>query len=91
MRKFFNLKTTATMFLIFVLLISAGCSNAEKAKWGTAGSSSHIKQFSGGQVIGEWDSDGWIENEVQSDGYYFKDRKTGRSVRLSGTVQITLN
>lgn len=79
--------TLASLALIFL----TGCTDATMSGISAYGQAHHIKQFSGGQLIGEWDSTGKVQNEAQSDGYYFEDAKTHKIVEVSGTVQITLN
>ena len=61
--------------------------------WGTLasvkawGRNQHITLYStAGNVIGEWDSDGQIQNEDGSDGFHFMDKATKRQVRVSGTT-----
>jgi hypothetical protein len=78
-----------TFFAIIVAISASACSNGEQAAMSAWGKPHHVKQFSGGVLVGEWDSTGKI-NETQSDGYYFEDAKTHKLVSISGTVQITL-
>lgn len=80
------------LLLLLLLLTSCtwACSSGQNAALNAWGQPHHIKQFSCGQVIGEWDSVGKI-NETESDGYYFEDLKTHKLISLSGTVQITVN
>lgn len=77
-----------------ILLLAAigisGCTDTQIASLQAYGQAHHIKQFSGGQVVGEWDSTGKVLNEPQSDGYQFEDAKTHKIVEVSGTVQITI-
>lgn len=75
--------------LIFLAVALAGCSDAEQQKYTNYGKPQHIKQFSGGVLIGEWDSTGKVSAEA-GDGYYFKDASTGKIIEISGDVQITL-
>lgn len=75
--------------LVFTLLVISACSTSDQAAIGAWGKPHHVKQFSGGILIGEWDSTGKI-SETESDGYYFEDVLTGKLVSVSGTVQITL-
>lgn len=70
--------------------LCAGCKDATKAQFAGLSKPHIIKQFSCGQVIGEWESTGSVSNEDRSDGWYFKDAKTGNLVELTGTVQITI-
>lgn len=67
-----------------------GCSNANLGAVSAWGQDHIIKQYSGGQLIGQWESTGKVENEDHSDGYYFTDKATGRLVVISGDVQITV-
>lgn len=79
------------LIIIIAASFLVGCSSADIAGFSALGQSHHIKQFSGGALIGEWDSTGKIENERSSDGYYFQDTKTQKLIMVSGTVQITVN
>lgn len=76
--------------LVGVIVLS-GCTSASRAGIAAYGQNHHIKQFSGGVLVGEWDSNGKVQNEEGSDGYYFEDLKTHKIVEASGTVQITIN
>jgi len=81
------------MLLVLILASGAamtGCTNARIAVMQAYGQSHHIKQYSGGQLIGEWDSTGKVLNEKQSDGWYFQDMKTGKITEVSGDIQITI-
>jgi len=68
-----------------------GCSNATQSKINAWGVPHHIKQFSGGRLVQEWDSTGAVSNEEKSDGKYFQDAATGKLVAVSGDLQITVN
>jgi hypothetical protein len=76
--------------VLFALLLLAGCSHAKTAKLLSNGQDHHIIQFSGGQKVGEWVSNGRVYSEDGSDGYYFEDKATGKIVEVSGDIQITL-
>jgi hypothetical protein len=76
--------------MLFVLLLLAGCSHAKTAKLLSNGQDHHIIQFSGGQKVGEWTSNGRVYSEDHSDGYYFEDKATGKVVEVSGDIQITI-
>lgn len=71
-------------------LVLTACSDADMAGINAWGKPHHIKQFSGSKLIGEWCSTGKINNESESDGYYFEDAKTHQMVSISGHVQIFL-
>lgn len=66
---------------MLALLVLVGCTDAKPHT---------IKQYSGGVLVGEWESTGIIKNEQNSDGWYFEDAKTHKLVELTGTVQITV-
>jgi hypothetical protein len=76
--------------MLFALLLLAGCSHAGVAKMLSNGRDHHIIQFSGGQKVGEWISNGRVFSEEHSDGYYFEDKATGKVVEVSGDLQITI-
>jgi hypothetical protein len=75
---------------LLTLLVLTGCTGGQIASLQAYGQKHHIKQFSGGQQVGEWVSTGKVSNEAQSDGYYFEDDTTHKIVEVTGTVQITL-
>ena len=74
--------------IVLALALGVGCSNAEKAKIGSWGEKHRITLYSGGQKIGEWTCTGRVENEESSDGFFFLDDKTGKLVRVGGTIVI---
>jgi outer membrane lipoprotein SlyB len=75
---------------ILIALALAGCSRSNMAAWDAWSKPHHIKQFSGSVLIGEWDSTGKVDNDG-GNGYSFQDAKTGKNVRISGHVTLTLN
>lgn len=82
-----------TMFLMALLTacgIITGCTDTEMSRISALGRPHHIKQFNGGQIVGEWDSTGKVQNEQGSDGYAFEDATTHNIVEVSGTVQVTI-
>jgi hypothetical protein len=75
--------------LIFILLCGYGCTDAEKANyWSSLGSEHHVMVFSGGVKVGDYHSTGKVVTEQNSDGYLFTDKKTGKLIRVAGTVII---
>jgi hypothetical protein len=85
-----NSKTIRAALAALALL--GGCSNADLAHVGTWNGSQHVVLYAAsGSIIGQWDSDGLVQTEDRSDGWYFKDKATGKLVRISGTVLITQN
>lgn len=85
MKEHTKILTLAT--LLFTLFLQ-GCSDATQSRINASGNEHHVRQFSGGELIGEWCATGKIENESRSDGYYFNDRETGQLVSVSGDIQI---
>lgn len=75
---------------MLALLVLAGCTDAGNSQIAALNKPHTIKQYSGGVLVGEWESTGIIKNEKNSDGWYFEDAKTHKLVELTGTVQITV-
>lgn len=75
-----------TIFPILIFL--AGCTDTDRASFAAIGNPGHIKCFSGGDVIFEGDSTGVIQTVSHSDGWEFKDEKTGKFIRVSGACVI---
>lgn len=66
-----------------------GCTDAERAKFGSFGNSHSVRCFSGGQLIYDGIASGKVLSEEASDGYYFNDQKTGLLMEVSGDCVIT--
>jgi len=82
------------IFLVAVPMIwfLASCTSAERSKIAALGGSQHVVLYSNdGRVLGQWDSDGTVHNEENSDGLYFTDKKTEKLVRIAGTFVVTQN
>ena len=47
-----------------------------------------VKHYSGGKLIGEWESRGEVLNGDFGDSWYFEDTKTGELIELTGDVQV---
>jgi len=77
------------LLFLGLVLLACGCTDAGRAQFSSIGSPGHIKLYSGGALVGEWDSTGKIASETQSDGWFFQDAITKKLVRVSGTVVIT--
>jgi hypothetical protein len=74
--------------LIALILVLPGCTDSRMASFTALGSPAHIKCWSGTQVIYEGDSTGRVSTVDQSDGWEFKDAKTGRFTRVSGSCVV---
>ena len=85
------MKTALKLIAVLSISFTASCSDARMSAFSALGKKHRIKMYSGGAVVGEWVSSGKIENEKNSDGYYFKDDNTGKMVTVSGDVTITVD
>lgn len=65
-----------------VILAVAGCTDAGMAHFSQLGDQAKVECFSGGQVIYSGTSTGKIESNAQEDGLYFKEKESGKFVRL---------
>lgn len=85
------IKTIALRTAITAIAIGcAGCTDAQQASWWAYGSPHNVKFYSGGVLVQEWTSTGRVATVKDSDGWEFKDAKTGAFVRVSGDVVITI-
>lgn len=85
------IKRQACTVMLVAVLCSAwlcGCTNSGWKNITTLGSDAHVRLYSGGVLIGEWDSSGKVITEDHSDGYRFVDKKTGKLVRIAGQIII---
>lgn len=74
--------------IIFLTLITISCTDADMASLRSYGSKFKIKMYNGGVLVSEWTSTGKVESIKNSDGWQFKDRETGKLVRVGGDVII---
>jgi len=81
-------KLLMVCFLVSGIALS-GCS-ARIAKFNSLGNDHKLTLYSGGVKIGEWISDGKVLSEETSDGYYFKEKSTGKSFEISGDIIIEI-
>ena len=84
-----SIKTILLLVLLGAFVLSLdGCSNAEMAQWTALGSDAHIVCYSGTLVTYDGYSSGKVSTEHGSDGWFFKDKKTGHLMRISGACVI---
>ena len=74
--------------LFVVWLWLAGCTDTEMAQWGALGNPHEITCYSGGVIIYQGTSTGKVLSSRDSDGWSFKDAKTGRLVEVSGACVL---
>lgn len=76
-----------TVILMIFLLIS-GCNKVTKEAFDAVRTNGHIICYSGNTKIFEGDSIGMIQGGGQNDEWFFKDSKTGKFTRISGSCVI---
>ncbi|MCP3684513.1 MAG: hypothetical protein GY861_17750 [bacterium] len=67
----------------------AGCTDAVWDKTFSLGEGRKIECYSGGKLIYSGVSTGKIQSEQSSDGYFFRDRDTGKLMEVSGNCVLT--
>jgi hypothetical protein len=77
------------VFFVALCLLVAGCTDTTIANLSSYGSQGHIQCYSGGKLIYEGDSTGKLQTVSNSDGWEFKDSKTGKFIRVSGDCVIS--
>jgi len=70
------------ILLLAALFVVAGCTDASMAHLGQLGDESAVQCFSGGQVVYSGTSTGRIESNANEDGIYFREKESGKFVRL---------
>ncbi|MEE8607799.1 MAG: hypothetical protein V3S55_09350 [Nitrospiraceae bacterium] len=78
---------TLLVLLVFALV---SCTDTERARMAAMGNQHTIKVYSGGVLIAEYVSTGRPSSPENSDGWQFKDAKTGVLVEVSGDVIIEM-
>ncbi len=76
------------LLIAVVLGALSGCTDADRANWTSLGSPGTVKCYSGGQPVYDGVSTGKIVTVKNSDGWQFKDAKTGKFIRVSGDCLI---
>ena len=77
--------------LLAVVILTAGitgCSDATQASINAWGQPHTVYLYSGGRLIGRWIATGKIVNEAESDGFHFKDLKSGQYLGMGGNPVI---
>ena len=77
------------MIVLLINIVFMACTDAQMAKFGGLGNEAKVKCWSGGQVIYEGMSTGKVQSEANSDGYFFKDKASGKLMEVSGDCVIT--
>lgn len=71
-----------------IAFTAVACTDANRAKFGALGDSARVICFSGGVKTFDDFSTGKIQNEENSDGYFFVARSTNRLVQVSGDCNL---
>ena len=75
--------------LLLLAVLAVGCKESERAQFESLGSKHKITMYGcDGHVIGTWEATGNVSNEGNSDGWFFRDSKTGKLVELTGALVI---
>lgn len=71
-----------TLLALAIAVSLAGCTDATRAHMGQYNDPAEVTCFSGGQTVYQGTSTGKIESNKDEDGLYFRERESGRFVRL---------
>lgn len=75
--------------LLLVIVIANSCKDSDVAQMEAMGSKHKITMYGcDGKAIATWESTGNVSNEAQTDGWYFKDMKTGKLIEVTGAIVI---
>lgn len=79
------------LFIILILaLVSISCTDATMSKMGGYGDEFKVEMVNcDGTVSKSWISSGKVLSEVNSDGYFFKDKTSGALIEVTGRLIIT--
>jgi hypothetical protein len=79
------------LIVVAALMIAlTGCTASQMGNVTSLGKDHTVKQYSGGVLIGEWSTRGKVTTISDSDGWEFVDRATGKFMRVSGDVQVSV-
>lgn len=85
------MKVNALFLLsLLIIMVSISCTDATRAKIGGLGDEFKIEMLNcDGSVARSWVSSGKVLSEENTDGYYFKDKATGKLIEVTGRLVIT--
>jgi len=85
------MKQAISIVTITLSLLLSSCTSSYRAKLGGYGDEFKIEVLSpiDGKILREWISVGKVKSEASSDGYYFKDKKTGKLIEVTGFLVIS--
>ena len=77
------------IILLLVVLCLSSCKDSTMQQFKALGSRHKVTLYGAtGTIIGQWETTGSVSNEQYSDGWYFKDEKSGKLIELTGTIVI---
>lgn len=74
--------------ILLLVLMVASCTDGQRGKLMSYGSSRSIECYSGSKMIYKGKSTGKIQSEQNSDGYYFTEEGTNKLMEVSGNCII---
>ena len=83
------MKKIQIILTLVTIIVMVSCTDARKEKMFNYNNEFKVEMYSGGQLVREWISTGKVNSEDGSDGYYFKDKSTGKLVEVTGDIVIT--
>jgi len=90
MKKRNFIKGFAAALVLSFVVGSTSCTDAQRSKVGGLGSQFKVEMINcDGSVARTWISSGKVSSEANSDGYYFKDKKSGKLIEVTGRLIIT--
>jgi len=85
------MKKGSVLLVVIATLFMVSCTDSKREKLFNYGNEFKVEMYSGGQLVRSWISTGKVNSEQGSDGYYFKDKATGKLVEVAGDIVITNN
>lgn len=73
---------TRVLGVMLMAMALVACTDADMAHMSQLGDAAHVQCFSGGQVIYDGHSTGKIQSNQSEDGLYFREKESGKFVRL---------
>ncbi len=84
-----NFGIMAILFIAIIMSIFS-CTDAQRSKIGGLGDEFKVEMINcDGTTARSWISSGKVSSESNSDGYYFKDKTTGKLIEVTGRLIIT--
>lgn len=81
---------TLKILAAIIIITLASCTDAQMSKLGGLGDEFKVELINcDGSITHSWVSTGKVSSEKNSDGYYFKDKATGKLIEVTGRLIIT--